>query len=186
MSDYAVKITIRNGRILRRMEECGFRSQADLARRTGLRMETINSLVALRRKPMDDNGRWLHGVEDVAAALDCEPYELFSEAQLGMALKSNTAQVFMDEGSVLAITSDNMEGAVWAKLEVQKLLARIEHRRDRRVIEMRMQGMNWSEVGEVLGVTAGRVCQLEIRAMRQMKIAAEALDEAEVGRRGGI
>ena len=87
MSDYAVKITIKNGRILSRMRACGIESLAELARRAGIQYSTLVAIVALKTRPIGRRGKWLAGVENVAGVLKCDVEDLFSDAQREMALE---------------------------------------------------------------------------------------------------
>ena len=48
--EYAVKISIRNGLILRRMKELGIKSQVELAKLAGLGVQEVNSLICIDRK----------------------------------------------------------------------------------------------------------------------------------------
>lgn len=67
MTDYSVKVSVRNGRILRMMREHGIATQAELARRAGLRMTDVNQIVNLRRKPIGAKGQFFESVERMAA-----------------------------------------------------------------------------------------------------------------------
>ena len=50
--EYSVKVSIRNGLILRQMKKLGIESQTALARLCGLSITRVNSLVTMRRAPV--------------------------------------------------------------------------------------------------------------------------------------
>ena len=87
MSDYAVKITIKNGRILSRMRARGIESLAELARQAGISYQSLIEIVSLKKRPVGRRGKWLAGVENVAGVLKCDVEDLFSDVQREMALE---------------------------------------------------------------------------------------------------
>ena len=56
MGDYAVKLSVRNGRILRRMRECGITSQAELARTAAVTPLAVSQLECKRDKAHNSKG----------------------------------------------------------------------------------------------------------------------------------
>jgi|GEM_PF-1417886 len=177
MSDYAVKVTIRNGRILRRMRELGIKSQVELAAKAGVSATTLNSIVALRRAPERTNGQWSHGVENIAAALRCDPEDLFTDAQKTMALPANSMETYMDEASVISLMAgDDMEESAWAKIEVQRLLATLTPR-ERAITEHMMEGGIYEDA-DPDGCSRERIRQIHYKALRKMKAASVNFDRA--------
>lgn len=172
VEDYAVKVSIRNGRILRKMREQGIASQTELANTAGVSATVINSIVCLRKAPIKKNGEWMAGVPEIAAALRCDPEDLFSDTQRTLALPKNSHEVYMNEARVAAITSGDMESQVWAKLQVQKLLESIPSERNRQIVEARIAGLTLEEVGEEHSLSKDRVRQIEQREYRRFKVVA--------------
>ena len=179
--DYAVKVGVRNGRILRRMRELGISSQAELARIAGVAVQSVNVLVGLRKAPIGVRGEWASAVLSIASALRCDPEDLFSEGQRNLKLETNSTEVYMDEPEVRALMAGDGESAVWAKLEVERLLAMLPNERMRTIIRQRAEGATFGEVGDDLGVSVERVRQLEIQAHRKMRLFAHR-QSAEVNR----
>jgi hypothetical protein len=150
MSDYAISIKVRNGRIRRKMAECGFSSVSELCRKSGLRPQQIGALLNLRLPPLTQTGSWRRSAAALADVLGCTCEELFSERQRTLALRANHGECFITESGLLKLSSrverpllENpgeqlLEGAdEQAKIEVVrraldglKLTAR-----DRRIIE---------------------------------------------------
>lgn len=170
--DYAVKITVRNGRILDRMRKVGIKTQSDLAERAGLSTVSVNSLITLRRPAMKDNGQWRYGVEEIAAVLRCDPEDLFTDAQMTMALERNSVETYLDEPAVMALSSGDPERAAWAKIEAQRLLAAVPPRYAD--IAMRVAGgETLDSIGEDYGFSREKVRQMDLKAHRMMRRRAE-------------
>lgn len=169
MSDYAVKITIKNGRILSRMRARGIESLAELARRAGIKYQTLIEIVALKKRPIGKRGKWLEGLENVAGVLKCDVEDLFSDAQREMALERNSGEIYLNEPEVMALTAGNPERAYWIKTEAQRLLASIRDDRAKSVVMRHMDGETYDEIARDMGVCTERIRQIERKAMRQMR-----------------
>jgi transcriptional regulator with XRE-family HTH domain len=178
-ADYAVKVSVRNGRILSRMKALGIESQAELARRAGIPATTLNAIICLRTPPLGRRGQWIDGVEDVAGALGCDPEDLFTERQLTLAVKTNSSEVYMDEPTVAALASGDMETSAWASIEAQRLLEAVPTKRARDVVMRRAEGETYDEIAADYRVGRERIRQIEMKALRQMKARA-ARNDGEV------
>jgi len=172
MNDYAVKITIKNGRILSRMRARGINSLAELARQAGISYQSLTEIVSLKKRPVGQRGKWLASVENVAGVLQCDVDDLFSDAQREMALKRNSGEVYMDEPEVMALTSGNPERAYWIKTEAQRLLDAIPNERAKSVVMRHMGGETYEEIASDLNLSRERVRQLEQEAIRKMRVKA--------------
>lgn len=169
MSDYAVKITVRNGRILRKMRECGIKSQAELARIAGLSIGAVNAFVAMREKAYSKSGQFRETAWLIASALGCEPEDLFNDQQRERALERNTGELFMDAPQVQALMSGDLEESSWAKIEVQRLLAALPKPQSQMVMRRRLDGETCEEIADDLGLSRGRIHQIEQQSLRRMK-----------------
>jgi hypothetical protein len=105
MSDYVVSIKVRNGRIRRKMAECGFSSVNALCRNSGLRPQQIGALLNLKLPPLTRTGSWRRAAADLADVLGCTCEELFSERQRTLALRANHGECFISEGGLLKLSS---------------------------------------------------------------------------------
>ncbi|MGH9588298.1 MAG: sigma factor-like helix-turn-helix DNA-binding protein [Acidobacteriaceae bacterium] len=105
MSDYALSLKIRNGRIRRRITECGYRTVSELCRQNGLSPSAVGEILNLKQPPLNKNGTWAKVVVDLAEVLTCEPDDLFNAAQRTMALERNGAEIYVTERDILAITA---------------------------------------------------------------------------------
>jgi hypothetical protein len=104
MSDYAISIKVRNGRIRRKMAECGFSSVNELCRKSGLRPEQIGALLNLKLPPLTKTGSWRRSAAALADVLGCTCEELFSETQRTLALRDNRGECFITEAALLKLS----------------------------------------------------------------------------------
>lgn len=183
MSDYAVKVGVRNGRILSRMKQAGIKNLSEMARRTGVRHQRLIDLVNFALKPVTRSGDWAEGVIQIAKVLDCEPEELFTPAQMKMRLASNRREVFINETEMLELMSGPtaLEDSVWVKIEADRLLGFLTSDRDRYVVGERMNGRTHQDIADENGWTHGYVGQVEQRAYSIIKRRA-ARQDRDVGR----
>jgi len=162
------------------MRDAGIDSVAEIARRAEVSPQSLGDVINLKlspRKPSD--GQWRDVVVRMAGVLQCDPEDLFSEAQEIMALPSNSRTAYLDEPQVMALSSANMEESTWAKLEVQKLLSCLSER-ERRITEAIMDGATFNEATEadINGRSSvERMRQIYARSLRKMKRHAAQSDQ---------
>jgi hypothetical protein len=104
MSDYAISVKVRNGRIKRKIAECGFSSVNDLCRKSGLHPERIGALLNLKLPPLTGDGRWRRSAAALAEVLGCTCEDLFSETQRTLALRDSHGECFVTETGLLKLS----------------------------------------------------------------------------------
>jgi hypothetical protein len=104
MSDYAISVKVRNGRIRRRIAECGFGSVSELCRKSGLHPERIGALLNLKLPPLMGDGRWRPAAAALAEVLGCTCEDLFSETQRTLALRGH-GECHITEAGLLKLFS---------------------------------------------------------------------------------
>ena len=104
MSDYAISIKVRNGRIRRKMAECGFSTVNELCRKSGLRPQEIGALLNLKLSPLTETGSWRRSAATLAEVLGCTCEELFSQTQRTLTLRDNRSECFITEAGLLMLT----------------------------------------------------------------------------------
>jgi Sigma-70, region 4 len=105
MSDYSISVKVRNGRIRRKIAECGFSSVNELCRKSGLIPHQIGALLNLRLPPLTQAGHWRRSAVALAEVLGCTCEELFSETQRTLALRDNRGDCFITETGLLKLSS---------------------------------------------------------------------------------
>lgn len=175
MSDYALKISVRNGRILRRMRERKVGTIKQLAAMAGIGYQTAHRIVAMATPVYStQRGDYTQSAQSIAAALRSDPDDLFSEAQRTMVLATNTAETFVDEPTMALLSTPSAERQVWLQRELDHLMGLLTDR-ERRVIEGRLDGLTLRDIADDEGVTPPSVQQLEKRATRKMRAAARRI-----------
>lgn len=177
MSDYEVKVRVRNNRILRALRDAGYESQSDFSRKTGFNLSVISGFVSMRIPAVTSRGNWANAAETLALLLNLKPEDLFTGRQRA-GLRVNSVEVEMTEGQVEGLIgqSDSIE-ALEARQQVQSLMAMLTAR-EQSVIQGRLEGFTLEEIGEAQGVRSERVRQIEQKAMRKMQWRSNALDAA--------
>lgn len=169
MSDYAIKITVRNGRILRRMRERGIPSVKRLSDLAGVSYQHVAQIVAMRRIVYNESsGEYTHSAQSIAAALHCDPDDLFSDAQRTMKLERNYTETFVDEPTMSMLSAPSAEREVWAQRELAHLMDCLTDR-ERRVIEGRLEERTLGDIADEERTIAERIRQIEAKAIRKMK-----------------
>ena len=167
--DYSVKVTVRNGRILSRMRDLGIRNQADLACKAGISIASVNAIIALRRAPSKQNGDWALPVYRIAAVLNCEPEDLFTNVQKTLTIKQNSYEVYMSEPDVARLIANGSSATIDDAMDIHKLISLEPKERVRKIIDLRLQGATYEQCGKEIGTTGTRVQQLERRFIRDAK-----------------
>ena len=172
MEDFNVKITVRNNRLLQAIRK-KYESVADLSRKMGRSQGAVNALVTMKVKPINEKG-WTELASDVAAMVGKEPVEIWPEHLQDIRLSTSTSEFTIDMDGVKQIMSDNSTEKMIAHSQVlQQLDTRLTDKQ-KKVIDMRFkQNMSLEETGKVLGLSRGRVMQIECKSIRMMKYDAK-------------
>lgn len=178
MSDYAIKITVRNGRILRRMRERGVPSVKRLSDLAGVSYQYVAKIVAMRQAVYDESsGDYTHAAQSIAAALHCDPDDLFSETQRTLKLERNYTETFVDEPTMALLSAPSAEREVWAQRELAHLMDCLTAR-ERRVIEGRLEERTLEDLGNEERTKKETIRQIEAKAIRKMKQRAQSNNRA--------
>ena len=172
MEDFNVKITVRNNRLLQAIRK-KYESVADLSRKMGRSQGAVNALVAMKVKPINEKG-WTELASDVAAMVGKEPVEIWPEHLQDIRLSTSTSEFTIDMDGVKQIMSDNSTEKMIAHSQVLQQLDTRLNDTQKKVIDMRFnQNMSLEETGKVLGLSRGRVMQIECKSIRRMRYDAK-------------
>ena len=172
MEDFNVKITVRNNRLLQAIRK-KYESVADLSRKMGRSQGAVNALVAMKVKPINEKG-WTNLASDIAAMVGKEPVEIWPENLQDIRLSTSTSEFTIDMDGVKQIMSDNSTEKMIAHSQVLQQLDTRLNDTQKKVIDMRFnQNMSLEETGKVLGLSRGRVMQIECKSIRMMKYDAK-------------
>jgi len=184
MKEYRVKVTVRNNLLLSAIEDAGYKSQAEFARAAGLTDTQVTAVVGLRACPIRNDGTFTEVAQIMMEVLGACPSDLWTNEQLSMRLKNNSAEGEMSKAELLPALGMNPIDMVEFKapdeyLEdnekvnaVAKTLKTLTFR-EQMVLNQRF-GINeeektLDEVGKAIGFTRERVRQIEAKALRKMR-----------------
>jgi RNA polymerase sigma factor (sigma-70 family) len=178
MSDYRVKITIRNDRLLSKMEEMGFQSVLKFCKHTGMPYVSTNCIFNGRLSPIKENGDVKKNVKLLLENLDMTVEEAFTTRQLE-GFSKNSFETKVKEKQLLQIINkpENLEMKAIendVKLTLSNIFSRYLSPRYEKVLRMRYGiGLDTEhtleEVGLVLQTTKERVRQIELKAIEKLK-----------------
>jgi hypothetical protein len=186
MNEYRVKISVRNNLLLTAIEEAGYSSQVEFAEACGVSVGAINKLCSLKEAPINLNGTFSVSASAAMEVLGACPSDLWTEEQLTMNLKQNSATLEVDKNSLLSVLSkksigENLEQLTpedqYAKKQFKELMHKALDKLDdrhRKVLQIRF-GMNnidsqtLEEVGRTLDRTTERIRQMEAKGLRKMR-----------------
>jgi len=169
--DFNIKVTVRNGRLLNAIRK-RYESVADLARQMGRSQTTINKLVTMTVKPINEKG-WTNLAFDVAAMVGEDPEDLWPKYMREIKLKKATAEVSMDLDSVKQIMADGSSEKSLSQIGVIKQLSEGLSPREKQVLDMRwMKNQTLEECSKVVGLSRERIRQIESKTFRKMKVTA--------------
>lgn len=176
MSDYRVKVTVRNARLLRAIEDAGHKPGPIFAELVGVSYSNVLlPYLNLTRSPIDANGLLRECAWDLCDFLGASPSDLWADSQLEP-LQKNYSSTDLDAYELEALilgraTDDPMELA--SKSEMARIMGdtlnTLTPREAEAIQELYMKDKTLTEVGEVLDVTRERVRQIEAKAMRKLR-----------------
>jgi RNA polymerase sigma factor (sigma-70 family) len=181
MNDYRVKITIRNDRILSKIEELGFPSVMKFCEHTGMAYTSTNDIISGKVPPICEGkraGELREIVKLLLENLDMTLEEAFTEKQL-KGFSKNTYEVKVKENQLLQMINPakNQEVKVIeqdVKSSLSEIFSKYLTPREEKVLRMRFGiGLDtdhtYEEVGLEFCVSRERVRQIEQRALRKMQ-----------------
>ena len=185
MKAYRVKVSVRNNLLLNAIEAAGYRTVSEFERDAGIATGRANCLVAMREPPIQQTGEFSKVAKIIMEVLGAAPSDLWTEEQLILKLRTNIGwrEVDMDIGSFKALAKQQGEQMaalpsqedVLLKIEtahvVDELLNKRVTSREQTILREMMsgEGLTLKEIGEKLEVSAERVRQLQMKALRKLR-----------------
>ena len=176
MSDYRVRVSVRNARLLRAIERAGHRPGAPFAAAVGISYYgALLPYINLTRSPLTPDGLLRECAWNLCDFLNASPSDLWSDAQL-QPLAKNYSCVDLDADSVQALTlgatsADPLQIASHAQAGriLQDAIDSLTPCEARVIRERFFSGSSLDDVAEMLGVTRSRAHQIECKAMRKLR-----------------
>jgi len=178
MNDYRVKITIRNDRLLKAIEDAGYKSSREFAIHNAINYERVGRLIRGAEKPIDKHGNVTKNCSEILSLLNKTLKECFTDRQLE-GFKNSTFETKVDEIQLRQLVNPvkNQEVKIIeqdVKSSLSEIFSKYLTPREEKVLRMRFGiGLDtdhtYEEVGLEFSVTRERVRQIEQRALRKMQ-----------------
>jgi len=181
--DYRVKITIRNNRILKTMEEKGYPSVAAFCKKNALPYMCIVSIINGQKKPLKKNGELSSNVVYLLDLLNLNVEEAFTERQL-KGFNKNSFQVEMNEKQLSSLTTKNvellaMEGEVHSTLK--NLMIKILTPREERIVrECYLENKSILDLSKEFSISRARTDQILKKSLIKLSRHYHVLDKSGI------
>jgi RNA polymerase sigma factor (sigma-70 family) len=173
MSDYRIRVSIRNNRLLKAMEAKGFNSAAKFERSYGFRNYAMINLINGSIPPLDKNGEIKTFVKEILDILEINITDAFTEKQL-QGFKKHSFTVEAKESQLLQLVNNRkpLELNLIEK-DVNKLIDNLLlslPKKYEQVIRMSMfENKTTKEIAAALGVGRARVGQIILKGIEKLK-----------------
>ena len=166
--DFDVKVTIKNGRLLRTILE-RYDSIADFSRDIGRSTAQLHKLVGMKVSPYA-RGQWTELAFDVAAWLGKDPEDLWPEHMKELRLKRNTSGFQANLHEIQELSSNiGPERQIMLADVVDKALKDLTPKESLVMRRRYFDEFTLLDVAEELGVSQHRAWQIEIKAQNKLR-----------------
>ena len=181
MREYRVKVIVKNNLLLSAIEKAGFKSQAEFCRFAQLSNTRVNSLIALRECPINNEGNFTDLAKNLMEVLGACPIDLWSTEQLNMRLKVNSTEGEISKMELLSalgmnpidlIEFKNPDVDLYEKEEkslVKKVLKTLNFNEQSVIGKRFFDEKTLQTVGKELNLTPERIRQIEKTAIRKLR-----------------
>ena len=180
--DYRVEVRVKNNWLMRKIEEAGYESVADFARKNKLNLTSVHGFINFKFSPLNQKGKWRVAFIDVSNALKCMPEDICPPQHLKEALKKNKSSFEADVADVAGYLTGNADTAQTAidhitKSESERKVAEAMcdlSPKEERILRLRYgfdgpEEETYQQVGDRFDVSKERIRQIEARALRRLK-----------------
>lgn len=190
MSDYEVKLIIKNARLMNKIREHGFANPSDFSKATSFNKTSLYQALSLKTTVYKKDFTVRVFPQRLADYFMCEPTDLFPEevwyeamevTSVTKELSSDALVTLMDQSSRpnLEDLTDDMD----LKKGIAEAMSGLS-KRQQKIVNMRFRDeMTLAEIGAEFDVGQERIRQILARAMRQMRnpYRAKMLTEFNTG-----
>jgi len=173
MSDYRIKVNIRNNRLLKAMEAKGFTSASKFEKSYGFRNYAMISLINGSKPPLNKNGETKPFVKEILDILEISITDAFTEKQL-QGFKKNTFTIEAKESQLLQLINNRkpLEINLMEK-DVNKLIDNLLSslpKKYEQVIRMYMfENKRKCEIASQLNLSSSRIDQIVEKGIEKLK-----------------
>lgn len=183
-NEFRVDLKVRNNLLLSAIEKAGFKNVSQFCKAAGLQQTAVGELVNFKTSPMTTTGEFTVTAQRIVDFLNVSPYELWTEDQLHMEIKTNRSSFTASQKDMVLMLARQTGELLEAPepdeaLDKKDLAALVQNALDTlapaaaRVLRMRFgigtHEHSLEEIGQVMGVTRERARQIEAKAIRLLK-----------------
>lgn len=174
MSDYQVKIVIRNNRLLKAIKAKGFNSPTDLARKYKITGSKLIGIISGKIKPLNRNGELRDYVKDLLDIIDLTVEQAFTQRQL-QGFKKHRFVFEAKEDDLLQIVSENKKPLEISVMErdvknlINNYLSTLPERYSTIIKGVIYNNKSYTEIAKELNVTVERVRQIYKRGIIKLR-----------------
>lgn len=174
MSDYQVRVVIRNNRLLKAIKAKGFNSPTDLARKYKINGTKIINIISGKIKPLDRNGELRHYVKDLLDIIDLTVEQAFTERQL-QGFKKHRFVFEANETDLLQIISASKKPLELSMMEkdvknlINNYLSTLSERYAKVIKGIIYNGKNFTDMSKELNITVERTRQIYMRGIIKLR-----------------
>lgn len=178
MSDYRVKVSIRNDRLLKAIEDAGYKSSREFAIHNAMNYERVGRLIRGAEKPIDKHGNVTKNCSEILSLLNKTLKECFTDRQLE-GFKSSTFETKVEETQLMQLVNPIKSHELKVieqdvQLSLNEIFSKYLSSREEKVLRMRYGiGLNidhtYEEIALHFYVTRERIRQIEKRALRKLQ-----------------
>lgn len=170
--DFNLKVTVRNGRLLRAIRE-RYSSVADMCRKMGRSHQTVNKLITMKAVPYNSKG-WTDLALDIAGMVG-------RDHMRELRLRKSTSEVNLDLDDVKKLVQEGSSEKTISQLSALSHFSKNLTPRERDVLARRFaHDQSLDECAASLRVSRERVRQIEAKAFRKMRKVASNLGYMDV------
>ena len=174
MSDYQVRVVIRNNRLLKAIKAKGFNSPTDLARKYKICGSKIIGIISGKIKPLDRNGEIRDYVKDLLDVIDLTVEQAFTERQL-QGFKKHRFVFEANETDLLQIISASKKPLEISMMEkdvknlINNYLSILPERYAKVIKGMAYENRTLDDLGTELNVSKERIRQMYMRGINKLR-----------------
>ena len=166
VKDFAVKISVKNNRMLRAMRAAGYKTSTSLAAAVGTGPVMISEYLLFKRKPYSTiRGDWTELAYRISSALHVEPEDIWPQHIRNVKMKRHSVEIELDSDEVKTLSSNIKETI--NKQEFNKLF-HVLSPREQVMIDRYMRGETPEELSKGSGVNGDDICHQRAHNLIQM------------------
>ena len=192
MEDYKLQLKVQNGHLFRMMESRGLKTVAQLSKATGIGNSELGRIANLKKPVYTRGGKLILSYEKLCSFFFCDITDLVPEQHIINPLLNSVTERYVTKYELAALEIDSTNPSLMIDrdlISVESILDKSPlSERQQSVIKGRYEdGKTYTEIGEELGITCGRVSQLEDNALRTLRrISSRYAESMEVYREEAI